>query len=165
RRQVQAAVPAVVFAVKVFPMAWIVHKFGGTSVADARCFERVAGIVARGGHGPLAVVVSAMKGMTDQLLGLIDRAVACEPVEDTLRELTTRYETAVRDLLDEPAAEEVLAAFRKDLADIEAVLKALSLVRAASPRSRALVSGFGEVWSARLLTATLKGRPDVSRPA
>ena len=145
-------------------MAWIVHKFGGTSVADARCFERVAGIVARGGHGPLAVVVSAMKGMTDQLLGLIDRAVACEPVEDTLRELTTRYETAVRDLLDEPAAEEVLAAFRKDLADIEAVLKALSLVRAASPRSRALVSGFGEVWSARLLTATLKGRPDVSRP-
>src|SRR5690606_41557150 len=38
------------------------------------------------------------------------------------------------------------------------VLKALSLVGAASPRSRALVGGMGELWSARLLAATLARR-------
>src|SRR5690554_5556217 len=143
-------------------MAWTVHKFGGTSLADARCFERVAEIVAGGGR-PLAVVVSAMRGMTDQLLGLIDRAAARDPVDETLAELAARYETAARDLLDGAAAEEVIAAFRKDLADIESVLKALALVRAASPRSRALVGGFGEIWSARLLTATLRRRADITR--
>ena len=54
-------------------MTWTVHKFGGTSVADASCIRRVAGII--GGQPPgnnLAVVVSAMKGVTDDLLGLVD---------------------------------------------------------------------------------------------
>jgi len=123
----------------------------------------VAEIVAGGGR-PLAVVVSAMRGMTDQLLGLIDRAAARDPVDETLAELAARYETAARDLLDGAAAEEVIAAFRKDLADIESVLKALALVRAASPRSRALIGGFGEMWSARLLTETLRRRADVTQP-
>jgi len=27
------------------PSAWVVHKFGGSSVADAQCFERVAQII------------------------------------------------------------------------------------------------------------------------
>jgi bifunctional aspartokinase / homoserine dehydrogenase 1 len=138
-------------------MGWTVHKFGGTSLADARCFETVAEIVTEGG-GNLAVVVSAMRGMTDQLLGLIDRAAAREPVEGTLDELAERYSAAVDALLESPQAGEVLEAFRKDLADIDSVLKALALVRAASPRSRALVGGFGEIWSARLLAATLRRR-------
>lgn len=138
-------------------MGWTVHKFGGTSLADAGCFETVAEIVTAG-SGNLAVVVSAMRGMTDQLLGLIDRAAARESVDDTLAELTSRYETTAKALLDAEGAEEVLAAFRKDLADIKSVLNALALVRAASPRSRSLVGGFGELWSARLLTATLERR-------
>jgi bifunctional aspartokinase / homoserine dehydrogenase 1 len=138
-------------------MGWTVHKFGGTSLADARCFETVAEIVTEGG-GNLAVVVSAMRGMTDQLLGLIDRAAAREPVEGTLDELAERYAAAVGSLLERPQADEVLDAFRKDLSDIHSVLKALALVRAASPRSRALVGGFGEIWSARLLAATLRRR-------
>ena len=56
-------------------MTWTVHKFGGTSVADASCIRRVAGMI--GGQSRdnnLAVVVSAMKGVTDDLLGLVDKA-------------------------------------------------------------------------------------------
>ena len=51
----------------------VVQKFGGTSVADADAIARLVGIVRaardRDGRGP-AVVVSAMSGVTDALLGI-----------------------------------------------------------------------------------------------
>ena len=47
----------------------IVHKFGGTSVGDAQCFANVADIVSeRQNKKQAAVVVSAMSGVTDQLI-------------------------------------------------------------------------------------------------
>jgi bifunctional aspartokinase / homoserine dehydrogenase 1 len=139
-------------------MGWTVHKFGGTSLADASCFRTVADIVTAEGAGNRAVVVSAMRGTTDQLLGLIALAAKRESVDDSLRSLRERYAATVRELLPEARANDLLGAFQADLADIENVLKALSLVRAASDRSRALISGFGELWSARLLAALLASR-------
>lgn len=53
-------------------MALIVQKFGGSSVADIDCIKNVAARVARH-HAQgdrIVVVVSAMKGETDRLLGL-----------------------------------------------------------------------------------------------
>ena len=55
-------------------MSWTVHKFGGTSVANADCYRRVAQIVLDQGNDNIAVVVSAMKGTTDQLFELIEFA-------------------------------------------------------------------------------------------
>ena len=53
-------------------------KFGGTSVADADAFERVATIVrAHGGPRPV-VVVSALAGMTDALLASVAVAAGGE---------------------------------------------------------------------------------------
>jgi aspartokinase/homoserine dehydrogenase 1 len=43
-------------------MTWTVHKFGGTSVADASCIRRVADIIGGETSHNLGVVVSAMKG-------------------------------------------------------------------------------------------------------
>jgi hypothetical protein len=45
------------------------------------------------------------------------------------------------ELLGAEGARAIMTAFDKDLADIDSILKALSLVRAASHRSRDLVSG------------------------
>src|SRR5690349_1936467 len=138
-------------------MTWTVHKFGGTSVADARCIRLVAGIIggqARGNN--LAVVVSAMKGVTDDLLGLVDKAAKRQPVETTLKALRARHEKANVELLGAAGAKPIMDAFDKDLADIESILKALALVRAASNRSRDLVSGYGEIWSARQIAAFFK---------
>jgi aspartokinase/homoserine dehydrogenase 1 len=44
---------------------WIVHKFGGSSVADAGCFRRVAEIIEASSNPREAVVLSACKGVTD----------------------------------------------------------------------------------------------------
>src|SRR5438034_551091 len=60
----------------------VVQKYGGTSVADVERMRSVAGRIARtraGGHG-VVVVVSAMAGETNRLLGLA-RAVAHAPDE------------------------------------------------------------------------------------
>ena len=53
---------------------WIVHKFGGSSVADAQCFARVADIVESSPRLREAVVLSACRGVTDALLGLLEAA-------------------------------------------------------------------------------------------
>lgn len=138
-------------------MTWTVHKFGGTSVADARCIRLVAGIIGgQSRENNLAVVVSAMKGVTDDLLGLVDKAAKRQPVETTLNALRARHEKANVELLGADGAKPIMEAFDKDLADIESILKALALVRAASNRSRDLVSGYGEIWSARQIAAFFK---------
>ena len=57
-------------------MARIVMKFGGTSMAGTERIRRVAGIVMRqraAGH-QVAVVVSAMAGETDRLVGFCREA-------------------------------------------------------------------------------------------
>jgi aspartokinase/homoserine dehydrogenase 1 len=143
-------------------MGWNVHKFGGTSLADASCFRRVASIVTQPTPDNVGVVVSAMRGTTDQLLGLIERAAKREPVAEMIAAIRERYSGAAHELLGS-GAESLLELFEKDIADIESVLKALALVRAASERSRALVSGFGEIWSARLLARLLQGKAGQGR--
>lgn len=144
-------------------MAWIVHKFGGTSLADAECYRRVAQIVSAPCDANVAVVVSAMGGVTDQLLGLIGKAVSDERLSDSVETLLARYGTVAGELLPAENVAPLVEKFERDLDDISHVLKALSLVRSASHRSRDLVSGFGELWSARLMTEVLRnGQSDAT---
>ena len=49
---------------------WKIHKFGGSSLADADCFRRVAAILTDQTETSIGAVVSAMAGMTDKLLQL-----------------------------------------------------------------------------------------------
>ena len=52
------------------PAHWIVHKFGGSSLADGAGYRAVASILASQPESRLAVVVSAMSGVTDALIEL-----------------------------------------------------------------------------------------------
>ncbi|MBT8083194.1 MAG: bifunctional aspartate kinase/homoserine dehydrogenase I [Gammaproteobacteria bacterium] len=135
---------------------WKIHKFGGSSLADADCFRRVAGIVRDLPGERLGVVVSAMGGMTD---ALIDLAVLAERVDDSYRValggIGERYTTTARTLLSGNALDEVLEAWGRDAADINDILEAVALVKSAPQRSRDVIAGYGEIWSARLLAAFL----------
>ncbi len=137
---------------------WQVHKFGGTSLADAECFRRVGEILLAGTGKRQAVVVSAMGGMTDALLDMVASAEnSADGIMGDLRVIADRYEACVRDLITSPqSAEELMNLFNGELADARDVLQAVSLVRSAADRSRDLVAGFGELWSARLLGAHLE---------
>jgi aspartokinase/homoserine dehydrogenase 1 len=140
---------------------WIVHKFGGSSLATAERFRRVADIIVSQRRGRLGIVVSAIGGFTDALLGLVAAASrGAELPEVALEELRARYRGVVEELLPATERAPLLAQFDRDCTDIGNVLQALLLVRAASPRSRDLVSGYGELWSARLMAAYLATRED-----
>ena len=141
-------------------MNWTVHKFGGSSLADADCFRRVAGIVRAQPAGNLGVVVSAVGGVTDMLFGLIDRASRQQPVGDAMDAVRRRHAALAADLLGRDAAARFMAQFENDFNDIRRILEALALVKATSRRSQDMISGFGELWSARLLSALLAARGD-----
>ena len=137
-------------------MSWTVHKFGGSSLADAACFRRVAAIVLDQPPGNSGVVVSAIGGMTDALLDLIASASSEQNSAEAIAALRQRYTGIVEALVQLESARELIEKFDEDVADIESVLKALALVKTASNRSRDMVSGFGELWSARLLATLLR---------
>lgn len=146
---------------------WLVHKFGGTSMADAACIRRVAEILLAETAQRQAVVVSAMAKMTDALLGLVaDAEKSPAGVQPGLEALSHRYHGTVAELLPTDSAAAVLEPFNADIGDARNVLQAISVVRTAAQGSRDLISGYGELWSSRLLAAYLTERckDDAERP-
>ncbi|MBN8279764.1 MAG: bifunctional aspartate kinase/homoserine dehydrogenase I, partial [Gammaproteobacteria bacterium] len=146
--------------------SWHVHKFGGTSMGDADCIRRVADILVGEPVARQAVVVSAMAKTTDALLGLVAAAEqAAADVPARIEAIVTRYRSTVAALLrDKARSSQLLATFDADIADVRDVLRAITLVRQAGERSRDLVSGYGELWSSRLLAAHLAERATADRP-
>ena len=137
---------------------WKIHKFGGSSLADADCFTRVAGLMIERPGDRIGVVVSAMGGMTNALLDLASQAERDDGAYDAgLNAIGDRYAETAKALLDGEPLVQVLDAWGQDAQDIRDVLKAIALVRSAPQRSRDVVAGYGEIWSARLLAA-LVGR-------
>lgn len=136
---------------------WKVHKFGGSSLADAECFKRVANIIAEMPQACIGVVVSAMRGMTNDLLQLATLAEqADEKYQDELNAIGTRYADTTKQLVHGDARVNLLDSWGRDAADIEDMLKAIALVKSAPQRSRDIIAGYGELWSARLLAAHLE---------
>ena len=79
-------------------MKWIVHKFGGTSVANADRYRAVAKIVlARAPGERAAVVVSAMSGVTNGLIESVELAANRDTAYLTkLQDLKTRHLETIR---------------------------------------------------------------------
>ena len=136
---------------------WKIHKFGGSSLADADCFRRVARLMLAAEGERIGVVVSAMGGMTDALLHLVVLAEQDNPdFNDGLNVIGERYTSTARELISGDVLVGLLDAWGRDADDVRDVLKAIALVRSAPQRSRDVVSGYGEIWSARLLAALLE---------
>ncbi len=135
------------------------HKFGGSSVADARCFERVAGIVESQRRPRLAIVLSACKGVTDALLELVSLAEAQQSDWwQRLADLRERHAGIATELLGAGAAAEYLAEFDRDVTELGGVLQTTSIMRSAAQTVRDLCSGYGEIWSTRLFRRYLARR-------
>ena len=138
---------------------WIVHKFGGSSVADAACFARVAGIVEALPPGRLALVLSACRGVTDALLGLVRLAESRDPARaKELAALRARHAGLAEELLSPAGLAEYLATLEHDFADLERLLRSAELTRVAGRNVTDLVAGYGELWSTRLFERFLAER-------
>ena len=138
----------------------VVQKFGGTSVADPAAIRRLIDIVrnarTRDGRGP-AVVVSAMSGVTDALLGVAAAAGSGRHEEALARveQLRDRHLAAASDLV--PGAENAAlsAHISQAFEQLAAVVRALAVLREVSPRTLDVVAAMGELLSSRIVAAAL----------
>jgi aspartokinase/homoserine dehydrogenase 1 len=139
--------------------SWVVHKFGGSSVADADCFTRVADILEAQPQRRLGVVLSACRGVTDALLRLVVWAEQQdERYQTELQGLRDRHATIARALLSAQAAALYLSAMDRDCHDIEGILHTVELTRSAADNLRDLIAGYGEIWSTRLFHKYFEAR-------
>jgi aspartate kinase len=139
----------------------VVQKFGGTSVADPAAIRRLIEIVrtARGrdGRGP-AVVVSAMSGVTDLLLGIASAAGSGGGTADALariEQLRERHLAAVRELAAANDHDALTTEINATLDQLAAVAQALTVLREVSPRTLDVIAAVGELLSSRIVAAAL----------
>ncbi len=138
---------------------WRVHKFGGSSVADAVCMERVARILEKDPHPRLGVVLSACRGVTDALLDLIALAERQDAaVGARLEAIRARHVVIADTLLEGQARTDYLAQLDQDCRNIAGILETVRMIRSGSRNVRELVAGFGEIWSTRLFVRYLERR-------
>ena len=140
------------------PLDWHVHKFGGTSLANPDRIRHVADLLdAR--EPPLAVVVSAMSGVTDRLLALAEQAhTDADGLSGRLQSLRDDQEAVATGLLSADTAAPVVETLHQDVDDLADVLRATRLMGTAPDTTRDLVAGYGELWSARVLGGVLRDR-------
>jgi len=137
-------------------------KFGGTSVADAQCIHRVVDILEehRKAGNELAVVVSAQRGVTDQL---IEVASALPTAKDDsaiiplIQALSKRHMTTLEGAAPDYVAE-IGATIENHLISLQNILFAIYNLRELTPRSRDYVISFGERLLTPILGAALRQR-------
>ena len=112
-------------------MTWSVHKFGGTSMAGPERIAHVAGLataaLSNGATGiDVAVVVSAMAGVTNALFALCDKAAARDVSWQTdLQALVDRHVATAQALVgDDVVRTRLHGAFTSDGATIADLLRA-----------------------------------------
>ncbi len=138
---------------------WIVHKFGGSSVADAGCFRRVAEIVEASPNPREAVVLSACRGVTDALLGLVTLAETPDAYfPSAIEALKKRHVELARSLVSKAACDTYREQLERDCRDIAGMLQTVRLIRSSTYSMRDVISGYGEIWSTRLFAPFLRER-------
>ncbi|WP_028111413.1 bifunctional aspartate kinase/homoserine dehydrogenase II [Ferrimonas kyonanensis] len=123
------------------------HKFGGSSLADAECYRRVAHVIQTQGQCGDLVVVSAAGKTTNALLKLVALASSDLAWQPELEAVIGFQQQLVQALLGEQGAG-LAAALDVDQRQLQQLLQCQGV-------DGAEVQAFGELWSARLLAALL----------
>jgi len=145
--------------------AWNVHKFGGSSFENADSYSFVASLINKF-DGKNLVVVSALSGITNQLYAVCKRARSADWLQsEEWTTLVNRIATTIKNRLGQtPSGFKETQRFAADLIYLTSVLANMA---ESSPEDQdsieQLVVGYGEIWSARLMTQTM--RDDFHRSA
>jgi aspartate kinase len=135
----------------------LVMKFGGTSVGSAAAIRNLIEITrqARAAWGRVAIVVSAMSGVTDALLHAAHAAEAGDThlPEATAVKLREKHYAALDDLA--PGANGVKARIAAHLDEYTALCHAIHILGEATPRALDAIAALGERMSAPLVAAAL----------
>src|ERR1700750_2433412 len=123
------------------PSAWMVLKFGGTSVSSLANWTNIARVAAErcSGGARVLIVHSALSGITDRLERLLDAAIAQAAAEE-LRHIEDRHRRLAGELGVALPVE-----VERQLAELREIAAGIALVREVSDRTRARVMAAGEL--------------------
>lgn len=127
------------------------HKFGGTSLANAERFQAVQQLLS-GQHE--VIVVSAVKGVTNQLVELLQLAREQQDYLSLCENLKKQHEQLANELCSKNA-KSFHQIIQRDLQEIKDLLHAVTLVGTFDPVIFDRIVGYGEQWSGQLLAVYL----------
>lgn len=134
-------------------------KFGGTSVGSAENIRKVIKIIKdyQEQKVAVAVVISAMKGITNQLIEAGEEAAGSdENYIQKLKVLESIHVATVKELIHVQAHSQILARLKMIINELEDLLHGIFLLKEISPRTLDLVQSFGERLSAYILSEYLQ---------
>ena len=132
---------------------WRVHKFGGSSLADDKCFINVKNIVLNEHESKSAIVVSAVKGVTNLLINIDENNF-----ETTKREILFLHDKIIKGVsLSKVEQKECVDFIENDLVKINRMSHSMiHLSLNAKNEMKEIISSFGELWSSFILNKMLK---------
>jgi len=132
-----------------------VLKFGGSSVANAANIEKVVNIVlAQKETDKIAVVVSAMSGVTDSLLKIATLAASADETYKTIvEELEQKHLELVRALLPIQQQSATLSLVKQHFNELESICDGVYLLKELSLRTQDKIVGYGELLSSQIIAA------------
>jgi len=145
--------------------AWNVHKFGGSSFENAESYSFVASLINQF-SGKNLVVVSALSGITNHLYTVCRRAKYPDWLQsEEWTTLVTRIATTIKTRLGSSSSGlKEIQRFAADLIYLIGILSRMAMSSSSDQDAiEQLVVGYGEIWSARLMTQTM--RDDFHRSA
>jgi aspartokinase/homoserine dehydrogenase 1 len=133
-------------------------KFGGSSVGSDDAIRQVINIIDRKRqNGRIHVVVSAFGGVTQLLEEMVEEAYSgTGSYRKTLKKIESRHIETVRSLIKVKEQSHVLTQLKVLFNELEDVLHGVSLTRELTERTRDFVLGFGERFSAFILSHALQ---------
>lgn len=133
-----------------------VLKFGGSSIGSAEIIQQAKSIIESQKESCI-VVVSAFKGVTDQLIKLANLAMLHDSAyQNELITLKERHSTVISEVVDKSSQGKVSENVNSLFAELEDVLKGIYLLRELSPKTLDYVLSFGERLSAFIIAHVIK---------
>jgi aspartate kinase len=135
-----------------------VMKFGGGCLQDGPAFLKVCEIIGR--QNKIAIVVSAVSGVTEQLLAAIEQSKKSEKnIPAILANLTQKHRLIINELcLPGKDKQRLLAVINSQLAQVRRLLTGIAYHGDLTPAVRAKLLSYGERLAARLLAGMLLGQ-------
>ena len=134
-----------------------VLKFGGTSVGSVEGISEVKRIV-ESQRGSTIVVVSALGGVTDQLIRTSRMAVEGDArYVEAFGEIASRHEEMITAVTPEGEQRETLrVVVRALLEELRSIYQGVYLIRDLSPKTLAAIVSYGERMSSRIVSALIR---------
>ncbi|MGA9814195.1 MAG: aspartate kinase [Terriglobales bacterium] len=138
--------------------ACVVMKFGGTSVEDAAAIRRLCQLVGRPSQQPRVVVVSALAGVTDQLMSAGGAAAAgsLDSAGEMLQVLHQRHENVARGLVRDDERIRLFGDFDYEFEALDNLLRRIASEKALLACLQDSLLGAGESLSSKLIHSALR---------